>query len=690
MTSVVLDPYAPIWLIAVLSALAAGGAVWLGGRGRALRLLATVLVGLAALNPALLVEEAESQPDYVLLVADASESMSVADRAVAADAVMADLREQIAAMPDVQLIETTAVSDVDGTALYAAISQAVGETPGDRLAGVIVVSDGQGHDIPEALAAIDIPAPVHAVIVGDPDRSDRRIVIKEAPVYALVNERDEPVQFTMRVEDPNAEPGERVRVSLALDGGDPVSTTAVVGEDVSVGVRIRKRGPNVVQITAEVSPEELTDVNNRTAVTVNGVRERLRVLLITGQPYSGARAWRDLLKSDPSVDLVHFTILRDPREMQFDTTPSSELSLIRFPSDELFLERLDEFDLVIFDYYKYHQGQILRPDYFIEMIRYVEERGGAILINAGPHFATNFSLYRTPLSVILPARPTRRIDEAAFRPQVSELGRAHPVTAEFALPGGEAERWGQWYRRIDASVGAGDVLLEDETGEPLLVLDRVENGRVAMVLSDHAWLWRRGVDGGGPHSELFRRLTHWLMKEPELEEERLRAEVVQGVMTVERRTVGDAPGPATVTSPTGQQFPVDFSRVEPGRYVGQVEVNETGLYAARSGELTTVAASGPVNPREFNDLRATADVLAPVVSHTGGGAVFAGADDQAKAPELRRVRAEQTRFGDAWLGLVRREVSETTAQSRTSLFPAWLAVVLALGALGGMWFREGR
>lgn len=687
MTSLILDPYAPIWVIGTGLAVAIIMALVLGGRGRALRMIAAVILAMLALNPSVLDEDSEVLPDYVVLVTDASQSMQLGERAAARDAVVADLRGQIAAMPDVNLIETTAVSDAEGTALYAAITQAVGETPGNRLAGVIAITDGQAHDVPDTASAIDIPAPVHAVIVGDPDRSDRRIVVRQAPVYALVNDR---AVFTMRVDDPNGEPGERVQVSLSLDGGEPVYGSAVVGEDMDIQLTIKKRGPNVVQIQAEPSAGELTQANNTTVVTVNGVRDRLRVLLITGEPYSGARAWRDLLKSDPSVDLVHFTILRDPQEMRYDTTPSEELSLIRFPSDELFTERLDEFHLVIFDNYKYYSDAILLPEYFIEIIRYVEDHGGALLINAGPHFATSASLARTPLASILPARPTRQVDEGRYRPTVTQLGKAHPVTADFAAPGGEAERWGPWFRRIDARIAAGDVVLEDEDGEPLLVLDRVKRGRVAMVLSDQAWIWRRGVDGGGPHAELFRRVAHWLMQEPELEEERLRADITNGTITVERRTVGEAPEPANVTTPSGEDITIAFRQSDPGRFVGQAAVEEPGLYAVRSGELTSVAASGPVNPVEYSQLLATDTRVSPLLAMTDGRAVFAGADQTAQAPQLRRITPGQRTGGEDWLGLVQRQVRETTAQTRTPVLPTWLALTLALLAFGGVWLREGR
>ncbi len=686
MTSLIFDPLLAWWAIAALGVVALGAALWLGGRGRALRMLAAlVLVGLLV-NPSWLEETRERLPDYAILAVDQSESLSVDDRERAVTLIADDIRSQAEADPLLELVEVAVNSDEDGTPLYQAITNALGETPNGRLAGVIAVTDGQLHDAPANPDAIDIPAPVHALIVGDPDRSDRRIVVKQAPAYAIVNDR---ARFTMTVEDPGAVAGTQARVSLSLDGGEPVTGVATIGEEIDIDVAIRKRGPNVVQIEAEAGEDELTTVNNRAAVNVNGVRDRLRVLLVTGEPHSGARAWRDLLKSDPSVDLVHFVILRDPIEMQMDPTPSDELSLIQFPSDELFVQKLNDFDLIIFDYYKYYQGQVLKPVYFTNINRYVEN-GGALLIVAGPHFATNSSLYRTPLSVILPARPTRRVDEAGYRPQISNLGEAHPVTADFAKPGGEAERWGRWFRRIDADITTGDILLEDDAGEPLLILDRVSQGRVAMLLSDQAWIWRRGVDGGGPHAELFRRLAHWLMKEPELEEERLRAVINQGVLELERRTTGDAPDAATLISPLGEETQLTFTQTAPGRFLAETEINETGLYTARSNDLSTVAASGPLNPVEFADLRATDELVSPILAMTNGGSVFVGTGDDAQAPQIRRISNNDRTFGQDWIGLLDRNVSEAREQTRKPLAPALLLLTIGLGLLAAAWFREGR
>lgn len=690
MTRLALDPLAAIWLIGLIATLAVAATVWLGGRGRALRAAACTALVLVLLNPGFVREDREPLSDIAVLIVDNSESLTVDDRAQAAAAVADALRAQANGDPLLDLVEAELTSDADGTALQDALAASVGGVPRDRLSAVIAVTDGQIHDLPGDPASLGLEAPFHAVIVGDPARGDRRLVVKRAPAYAIVGET---AQFSLTVEDPAAPDGALADVALFLDGDEKVTDQVPIGRELTVSVPIGKRGPNVVEIVAAAGPDELTMANNRAAVNVNGVRDRLRVLLITGAPYPGARAWRDLLKSDPSVDLVHFTILRDPEKAQ-DRTPNDELALIEFPHRELFEDKITDFDLVIFDNYKRKNsgalGPILRPHYFTGMTRYVEA-GGAMLIAAGPPFAGDDSLHRTALSVILPARPTREITEGGFRPRLSDTGQAHPVTTDFAgLADAAIPDWGRWFRRINAEVTTGEVLMEAEDGGPLLVLDRVENGRVALLLSDHAWLWRRGVDGGGPHTELFRRLAHWLMQEPELEEERLTADIAAGVLSLTRRTTGAAPEPVVVTTPSGGEFAVALEPAGPGLYRGSSPINETGLHRARSGDVTAVAASGPLNPVEFADLRATDALLTPLTERTSGGVVFAGTGDGVDAPAIRRTRVNEAQAGRGWIGLPRRNAAIAREQTTIPLLPALLGLALAFAAIGAAWYREGR
>ncbi|HAC58229.1 MAG TPA: hypothetical protein DCF73_07755, partial [Rhodobiaceae bacterium] len=506
----------------------------------------------------------------------------------------------------------------------------------------------------------------------------------EAPRFGIVGE---PVELSFRVEEMSAgegATGERARVTISIDGTRVAETAAAIGTTETVTLTLERGGPNVIEIDVEQSPGELTVLNNRAVVVANGVRDRLRVLLVSGEPHPGERTWRNLLKSDPSVDLVHFTILR-PQE-KHDGTPINELSLIAFPTHELFEEKLDQFDLIIFDRYK--RRGVLSLAYFLNIVDYVEG-GGAFLAATGPAFASPYSIYRTPLAAILPAQPLETTSEGGYRPEITSKGARHPVTA--GLPGSESDppSWGRWFRTIDAVTDAGDTLMETPDGKPLIVLARAGEGRVAQILSDHIWLWSRGYEGGGPQAELLRRLAHWLMKEPDLEEENLSASMQAGMLTVQRRTMDDRAEPARVTLPSGASREIEMQEVAPGRFEGATEASELGLYRVRQGDLSAVAAAGPLNPREIADVRATDKLLRPLAPETGGGIWWTGAD-AGGVPSIRAVRAGQDAAGNGWMGLRRNEQFHVHAVHQAPLLTGPLALIVLLGTLALAWWREGR
>ncbi len=676
-TTLALSPLLAPLAIATFAVLAIAAAVFALARGlkgwlwRALAALA--LAGVLA-NPALVREQREALSDIALLIVDDSASMQIGARAEAAEAAANALREDAAADPSLELIEITGGRAPDGTRLTPSLQDGLGRIPRERLAGVVIVSDGQIHDAPQDAEIFGLNAPVHHLVAGRADAGDRRLTVSEAPRYGLVGED---VTFTLRVDD-ETEPDGTATVQLSVDGGEPISARVRIGEDVQVRATIQNRGSNTVQIDVEPGREELSLVNNTAAVTVTGVRDRLRVLLVTGEPHNGARAWRNLLKSDPSVDLVHFTILR-PLDKD-DSVPPNELALIAFPTVELFRLRLNEFDLVIFD--RYRRRGILLPTYLDNVARYVEA-GGALLVTTGPPFAGGASLARSPLAAVLPAAPDGDIIEGAFTPVVSEAGARHPVTAPLL---DQQDSWGPWFRQIGARELSGETVLESDDGEPLLTLSRAGEGRAAVLLSDQAWLWARGYDGGGPHDELFRRVAHWLMGEPELDEERLTAQVADGTLSASRTTLEDEAPPLEVEWPSGQIETLTMSETAPGRFTAQTEASEQGLVRLRSGELTAVTASGPLNPREYADLAPDPDRLLALTDASGGGA--RALETASDVPDVRRIRPDTQSAGRDWIGLQRNDAYVVTDAERTPLAPGLLLAALLMALLAGAWRRE--
>jgi len=704
-------PILPPWLLLALAALALlvllpafvrparlpDGRRRLGrpARGALLRAAAFAALLLALANPRLVEETRETRPDIALLLVDESDSARIGGRAAQIAAARAEIEARAARLPDLELRTVTVPEGgSQGTRLHAAMERALAEIPRARLAGVISLTDGQVHDMPPT-ASLD--APVHALLPGRPGEVDRRIRVVEAPGFGIVGR---PVEIRLMIEDLGApQASGAARLTIRRDGQPPRSETVPVGREHRLSIPIERGGPTVIEFDAEERRGEVSALNNRTVVAINGVRDRLRVLLVSGEPHAGQRTWRRLLKADPNVDLVHFTILRPPEKD--DLTPLQELALIAFPVRELFQVKLREFDLIVFD--RFANRGLLPPAYLRNIADHVRG-GGALLLSVGPEFVGPASLAATPLGQVLPARPPTGPQAAAlgvieqpFRPLVTAAGARHPVTEN--LPGANSfdaagnavaeASWGRWYRALRADARAGTTLMSGPGGVPLMQLDRVGEGRVALLLSDQIWLWSRTHEGGGPQGELLRRIAHWTMKEPELEEEDLTARIAQGRLSVLRRSLDAGPPPEiTVTAPDGTA-----TRHRPeggaGRATLDLPATQPGVWRVTDGRRTAFAAAEATNPLEFADLRADAAAMMPLVRASGGALRWMGAEAAPALPELRRVAAGRDAEGPGWIGLRRNGDHTVTGIAATPLLPPALALALVLGLALLAWRREG-
>ncbi len=691
------DPAIPLWALAALTVIcliALAPALFNRARGALWRTLAFLTLLLWLAGPRLVEETRDTLPDIALLVVDKTDSMRVGDRAALRDAAAAQLAQQAARLPDLELRtvvipEATPGAGTSGTALFAAIDRALADIPRARLAGIVALTDGQVHDSPTS----PLPAPLHVLVPAKGEQTDRRIRIVEAPSFGLVGHN---ATLRVAVDDLGVAPSNTLaRLTIRRDGEPPRTQPVPVGQETAIDIPITRAGPTIVELQADALPGEVSPLNNRAVVSINGVRDRLRVLLVSGEPHLGERTWRRLLKADPAVDLVHFTILRPPD--RDDLTPTNELSLIAFPVRELFQVKIRDFDLIILDRFS-NRNNILPPLYLRNIADYVRG-GGALLLSAGPEFAGQFSLAATNLGTVLPIQPGPRVAPFAvvdgpFRPVVTDLGARHPVTE--GLPGTNvgasdgAPHWGDWYRYVGAAATGGQELMSAD-GAPLLLLDRVGEGRVALLLSDQIWLWSRGHEGGGPQAELLRRIAHWAMKEPALEEEALRASIDRDRLHIERRTLETLPGvTATITSPSGQVARESLTQTAPGLWQEDRDAAEPGVWQVSDGTHTVFAAAANPNPLEIADLRATTSVLAPVARASGGSARFiAGSDGALRLPDLRRTEPGRDAAGSTWIGLPRRNDHVVTGLRAIPLLPPWAALPLLLGLVLIAWRREG-
>jgi hypothetical protein len=679
-----LVPAYVVWTAFGLAALISVVLLLARSRGAVLRAIALALMVLALANPSLTREDRDPIPSVAAVIVDKSPSQDFGDRNVQTEAARAALVERLKHIPglEVRVAEAGAADgETDGTRLFTALSSTLADVPPDRVAGAVLITDGRVHDVPAEAAALGFKAPVHALITGHANEIDRRVVLTQTPRFGIVGQ-SQTVGF--RVEDQGGKAG-TAQVTVRRDGEMLEQRFVNIGAEVKVKVPIPHAGQNIVEVEAAPLDNELTQVNNRAVVSIDGVRDKLRVLLVSGEPHAGERTWRNLLKSDASVDLVHFTILRPPEKQ--DGTPINELSLIAFPTRELFQQKISEFQLIIFD--RYARQGVLPMIYFDNITHYVRD-GGAVLIAAGPDYASPTSIWRTPLDAILPAEPSGDVTEEPFFPGLTEAGKRHPVTRGLEGSQSNPPRWSEWFRLVDTKRNNGTAVMQGPDGKPLLVLSREGEGRVALLLSDHIWLWARGYEGGGPHLDLLRRLSHWLMKQPELEEEALRLIVKGHEVTVRRQTMADSVNDVTLTSPTGKSRTVVLQPSEPGVWRSDVTTNELGLWRATDGKLTALANVGPANPREFAQVTSTTEVLQALTNATGGDARRLANGDSLEVPRVVPVRTSTTFKGEDWIGLKMRDVSVVRGIGVLPIFAGLIGLLLLVGSLAATWAREGR
>lgn len=668
-------------MIGLLVALAMLSAVFFR-RGLLMRILCAAAFIVALLNPSLVTEQRESVPDVAVIVNDQSPSQNFGKRREVADSALATLRQQMETLAGLEVRVIDAPADGSPTAretrLFEGLDQTLSDVPEARRAGVLMLTDGQVHDVPPAPAqGTDSPyGPIHTLLTGKRDEIDRQLIIVEAPAYGIVGQS---VTVRYRVEDNGRNKADIATMNIRI-GNEPMRTEFVnVGEEQELSVTIDHAGQNIVSIEASPIEGELTTANNTAPLIINGVRDRLRVLLVSGQPHAGGRTWRNFLTSDPAVDLVHFTILREPDKL--DATPQNELSLIAFPFRELFEIKLYDFDLIVFD--QYRLNRILPNYYFANISKYVEE-GGALLEASGSSFSGPDSVYSTALSDVLPGYPTGPIIEKAFVPTLTAVGKRHPVTQN--LDDGQTP-WGPWLRQIVVKPLQGDVVMDGADHNPLLILSHVGKGRVAQLASDEIWLWSRGFMGGGPEAELLRRTAHWLMKEPELEENALDVIADGSNVTILRRSLKDTPITVNVTAPDGTKRDMELTPHSDGVLRGNFTADQLGIYAVDDGTQERFAIIGEPNPPELRGVVTTETVMHDISIASGGSVHWL---PQEGAPQPKMVSAGRTAGGRDWIGMRQSHSYTVNGVEDRPVLPAWIYALSLLSLMIAAWGIEGR
>jgi len=622
--------------------------------GAIIRLAGFLLILAVLANPAWRARTTSPLPDVALVLLDQSGSMAINNRPAMAARALAAL--QASAGGTHLDIVRVAPAPTGGTDLAPALATGLAAIQPSQLAGVIAITDGEVAPLP------GLPhAPFTALLAAAGEETDRELRLMDQPAYGLVGQ-NATLRFTV-LDHGADDAGATATVTIAEDGVPVASTQAVIGASATVSLPIRHAGPIVVTAAVTPLPDEVSRLNDTAAFTLTGIRKRLKVLLISGNPDQGERAWRVLLKSDPAVELIHFTILRLPGE-QIDAAPQ-DLALVPFPIRELFEADINKFDLIILD--DFNARGLLQPAYLINIANFVT-KGGALFAEVGPEFASADSLAISPLGPILPATPVEPgIVTQTFAPEVTSLGARDPVTAPFA-----DATLAPWFRMESASVTSGDILMTGADNLPLLVLGPEGQGRVGMLLSDQLWLWTRsGHDG--PALPLLRRTVHWLLREPALEAESLSITLAPDNLTVTRQTLKSGnPGDITITAPDGTLARIPFHAAQPGQFTATLAIppDATGIWRAANNGETAYAARTPENTAEYENLAATAAILRPRANDI----IWLG---QTPAPNLQPL-------------LRPRHAVQVTGERLVPLLPPVPTLLLAFAMIALAWWREGK
>ena len=690
------QPLLPINLILILAIIAliiilVG--LFLRKRGSVLRLLALSALVLALANPVMVEEQREPIKSIVGVVVDRSPSQNYGTRTRDTNDALNALKEEFKKHPEYEprFIEAASQSDMavgTETKLFTPLNQAIADVPPALYAGTVLITDGQVHDIASVSGSVVNEKPINALITGQPDEFDREIKFVEPPRFGITNKK---ANISVLVSDKgHSTSGDKTAtVSIKVNGDAVGQYNVTLGTPYQIELTIPHAGKNIIEAATEPLEGELATANNETVTVIEGIRQNLRVLLVSGEPHNGERTWRDLLKSDASIDLVHFTILRPPEKS--DNTPLSQLSLIVFPTTELFVDKINDFDLVIFDRYQHYD--VLPLIYYDYVAEYVKN-GGALLMATGPEFAGDTSLAQTPLISALPTLPSGEIIEKPFRPSLTKDGMRHPVTRDLETKTMNSGNWGRWMRQITVGdTSKSTVVMNGADNRPLMLLSHIGKGRVGMLLSDEGWLWARGFEGGGPYAALYRRMAHWLMKEPDLEEEALTASSNGNNLTIRRQTMADKPETATVTSPSGKTQTVTLEKQQEGVFVANLPTNEVGLFKITNGDKLALAHIGPMNSPEYAELISTDEKLTPVVSSSGGHItrLHAKASDKISMPTITPIdnttRSKNIKADN--IALLKADQTKLVNTVQYSIYTGLLALFVCLLLLSGMWYKEG-
>lgn len=649
------------------------------------RVIALTALILTLLSTSILSTTTHKKDGIVLVVADQSYSNTIDGRTAQTQNALAQITQKLDKQSgiDYKVINAPDAQDkFSETNLFKAIDKELSNIPPKQRSGVVIISDGNIHDIPDLSTAQlrEKYGPIHHIITGKANEKDRRLEIKKSPLYGL---KGSEAQIDFVVYDTVTPSNTPVQVTITTPNGEKEQISARIGKKESVYIPIEHAGVNPVEIYVEPLKDEISLANNRRAVLIQGVRDKLNVLLVSGAPHEGGRYWRSLLTSDAAIELIHFTILRDIDSR--DNTPRNEMALIPFPHQQLFHKQLDNFDLIIFDRYR-NQG-ILQDKTYKNIAEYVRG-GGALLVASGPEYLSDKSVYRTPLKDILLASPDNDLYETAFKPQRTPRGKTHPITRAIADGQFDGENWANWLRQIKVNPGNEKILLSGHNEQPLLLIGEKDDGRVIQLTSDQIWLWAREYKQGGPYIDLMRKMIHWLLKEPSLEEGQIELSIQGETIRVKRYT---APENETITytAPSGEMKPLSLQKSPDGLYRGSIVADEQGLYSVQAGDNSAYIIYGAYDTIEQTKLIRAKDTTQNITRNTGG-TYFEVDKSEGISTKMLPPSFNKKYYGLNTIGFRESQYAETLKVNFAPLLPNWVYFLLCGLFILYAWHRESK
>lgn len=489
------------------------------------------------------------------------------------------------------------------TRLLKIFYEEINKYPTKKISTAFFLTDGQIHDLKESSIVDKIDIPIYYILPNVKNLNDQKLEVTYAPDYAYVGES---VKIKVVANDYT----ENKKGYLKLDIFDPEQNLKEINLEKNVeetiNFKINKIGENIFYLRIKPNSDDLSNSNNFKIVKINAIRKRLRVLLVSGEPYMGTRVWRNFLKSDPTVELVHMTVLRPPEKN--DNTKISELSLIPFPVKELFEEKLKNFNLIIFD--NFRGRNILTPLYYENLIGFVE-KGGAILEITGPSYNSRNSLFRTQVGKILPGAPTGKSLRGEFKPELTELGKKHPITKSIFK---NLKNYGSWYEMNDVLIDNKEtsVLLKGLKDKPLLSIKKIDKGRISQIYSHNIWIWKNNILNPGPYRELIKNLAHWLMKEPELEEDELKVSI-KGKKVFIKKTIfkeNDIKNSSVfIYGPQNNKEKLILNKKSENTFSNTYEIKKEGIYLVMDNSQVQLVETNNYSIHELENLDINYDFL---------------------------------------------------------------------------------